>query len=342
MRLRFDRPRLPALARAAGVAMALVAALSLAAQATPAAAATRSGDGSLLNTAAPNYVLQGIKWTDRTRIDVYYTWGGGACVLGGQDLSGPASVTSPAIATAQLQAAITDINAALRGALTLQLATEATRTDLCGRDAAKAMVVGWGAFTGQSEDGLAITSYQSQPVLTPAPITLSRIFIRSDHDLGCTGVDPYRDLRHFMLHELLHGLGLGHTTVAGAIMEPVSTLCQMSSKLQPDDIAALNALYPPPPGPSTNDPATAGGGSGVFAAVPAFSTGGQAQVVFLGGSIAQLETAARNAGARGIWAQQSNGTFQLDVIGGPTFVNDSFRLGFASGFAGVTAVTLTR
>jgi hypothetical protein len=82
--------------------------------------------------------------------------------------------------------------------------------------------------------------------------------------------------------------------------------------------------------------------SGAFAAPPNFGTGTQAAAVFLGGSVDQLETAARGAGANGVWAQDSGGRFQLLVVGGPSFLRDAFAAPFPGGFAASTAVTLTR
>jgi hypothetical protein len=46
-------------------------------------------------------------------------------------------------------------------------------------------------------------------------------------------------------HEFGHALGLGHSTVGSATMYPsISTCSQQSRSLDPDDIAAVLALYP--------------------------------------------------------------------------------------------------
>jgi hypothetical protein len=87
--------------------------------------------------------------------------------------------------------------------------------------------------------------------------------------------------------------------------------------------------------------ATATPGAGGFASAPAFSAGGLAQVVYNGGTIAQLEAAMTGVGANGAWAQTSGGAFQLYIVNGG-FVNDSFRNAFPNGFSGVTALTLVR
>jgi hypothetical protein len=81
---------------------------------------------------------------------------------------------------------------------------------------------------------------------------------------------------------------------------------------------------------------------GAFAGTPNFGGGGQAAAVFLGGSVDQLEAAARANGANGVWAQDAGGRFQLLVVGGPGFLRESFTTQFAGGFTTATAVTLTR
>ncbi len=82
--------------------------------------------------------------------------------------------------------------------------------------------------------------------------------------------------------------------------------------------------------------------AGGFAGAPNFGAGTQAAVVFLGGSVDQLEAAARASGANGVWAQDAGGRFQLLVVGGPTFLRDAFTAQFRGGFATSTALTLTR
>ncbi|MGE3856822.1 MAG: hypothetical protein AB7G21_07680 [Dehalococcoidia bacterium] len=80
-------------------------------------------------------------------------------------------------------------------------------------------------------------------------------------------------------------------------------------------------------------------GPGTFAQTPVFSSTGLAQVVFNGGTLAQLESALTSVGAEGAWGQSSNGQFHLYIVGGG-FVNDGFRAAFPNGFSGVTAMTL--
>lgn len=80
--------------------------------------------------------------------------------------------------------------------------------------------------------------------------------------------------------------------------------------------------------------------AGTFAASPAFSDSGLAAAVFNGGTPAQLESAALQAGATGVWVQDSSGAFRLLIVGGPAFLSATFAGAFPNGL-GITAVTLT-
>lgn len=96
----------------------------------------------------------------------------------------------------------------------------------------------------------------------------------------------------------------------------------------------------PPAAPAGSPPS--GGGPARFAVPPAFGSGTTALAVFGGGTPAQLEAAARDAGATGVWAQDAAGRFALLVVDGPAFINAPFRTAFAAGLPLNTAVTLTR
>ncbi len=82
--------------------------------------------------------------------------------------------------------------------------------------------------------------------------------------------------------------------------------------------------------------------AGTFVAQPAFPPTGTrlAQVVFRGGTVAQLDAALTTARSTGAWAQSSDGTFVLYVVGAPSFVNDRFMRTFPNGFATTTALTV--
>lgn len=84
------------------------------------------------------------------------------------------------------------------------------------------------------------------------------------------------------------------------------------------------------------------GAGGSFAATPVFGASRYALAVYLGGSVDQLEAAARAASASGAWVQDGDGTHQLLVVGGPAFLNATFRARLPVRFAQPTAVTLTR
>ena len=83
-------------------------------------------------------------------------------------------------------------------------------------------------------------------------------------------------------------------------------------------------------------------GAGSFSARPIFSASGQAFVVYAGGSSAQLEAVAAEAGATGVWVQNTAGKFFLLVVKGPAFLRQEFDAAFPTGFAGTTAMTLVR
>lgn len=87
--------------------------------------------------------------------------------------------------------------------------------------------------------------------------------------------------------------------------------------------------------------ASADAPSGSFSGTPAFSPTGLATVVFGGGTVDQLEAAARAGGAAGVWSQDSGGAYVLLAVGAPSFVNDGFRTKFPAGL-GLVAVTLVR
>jgi hypothetical protein len=69
---------------------------------------------------------------------------------------------------------------------------------------------------------------------------------------GCSGGFYIEDVA---THEFGHALGLAHSTLGTATMYPsISTCSQQARSLDPDDIAAVLALYPPsatPPNPPT-------------------------------------------------------------------------------------------
>lgn len=87
--------------------------------------------------------------------------------------------------------------------------------------------------------------------------------------------------------------------------------------------------------------ATPSAGAGTFVAAPVFGSGTLAQVVFAGGTVAQLEAALIANGASGAWAQDASGRF-LSYIVGVGFVNNDFYAAFPKGFASATALTVVK
>ena len=81
---------------------------------------------------------------------------------------------------------------------------------------------------------------------------------------------------------------------------------------------------------------------GAFTSTPTFGATGLANAVFSGGTVDQLEAAARTVSASGAWVQTSDGSFQILVVGGPPFLKDAFKANFPRGFGGLVPVTLSR
>ena len=63
---------------------------------------------------------------------------------------------------------------------------------------------------------------------------------------GSTGCSAGFYIEDIAAHEFGHALGLGHSTVAGATMYPSTSSCNTANRsLDADDIAGVQALYPP-------------------------------------------------------------------------------------------------
>ena len=80
----------------------------------------------------------------------------------------------------------------------------------------------------------------------------------------------------------------------------------------------------------------------LFTPMPAPGSWSTLSVVFVGGRPTDLEQAARDAGASGVWVQDAGGAFQLLVVGAPAFLRESFERAFPLNIPGPVAVTLTR
>ena len=299
------------------------------------ASSALSAANAITLAAAPAYQLEAFRW-ERTTVAVYYNWDGGSCVFGGNDFSGPTTDIAPAILLENLRASIDEINVQLRGGLTLQLIGPATRAELCSTNGTRAIVVGFGTITSIGQ----ALSYGTVVPGSNSLYTAARVFITTKNPLVCPTAPLYRDLQHTMTHELLHAIGIGHSTIALAVMAPTFVACRTPYTLQPDDIAAINALYIPKLPVATSAPVTAP--VGIFVSNVIFTPSGQALAVFSGGSADQIESAARTAGATGVWVQDKTGKFQLLVVGGPAFLHDPFRAAFPNGLVGNAAVTLVR
>ncbi len=86
--------------------------------------------------------------------------------------------------------------------------------------------------------------------------------------------------------------------------------------------------------------------SGQLTPTPVYGNLGLALVVYSGGTVDDLELTAGNAGASGVWVQDSTGRYQLLPVQAPTFVKSGFAAAFpaasasAANFPQAIAVTL--
>jgi hypothetical protein len=106
-------------------------------------------------------------------------------------------------------------------------------------------------------------------------------------------------------------------------------------------VARATVATPTPTAPvSPTSPAAAK--PALFTPMPAPGAWSTLSVVFVGGRPIDLEQAARDAGAAGVWVQDATGAFQLLVVGAPPFLRESFERAFPLNIQGPVAVTLTR
>ncbi len=348
-----DHERLGRRTRRLPLVLVLLAILLAGGAASASAAETRVPLHGVQSSDA--YALAGGRWESGT-VPVFYNWEGGACVLDGDDFGGPATPVPQDVLLSTLQTGIAEINRHLRGGLTLQLAGPVTRSTLCSTNLTGAIVIGAGHVGTTGKTRSYTTPRQGAKYAT---YTNARVFITNDDPFTCTDAPRYRNLQTTVTHELLHAIGLGHSDVAGALMLPSFIACQATFNMGADDIAAVNALYPPtlPPTPTATGtpaptPTVTPMPTATATAVPAtpgrfqtavfFSSNGQALTVFSGGTLEQLEAAAKAAGATGVWVQDGGGAFRLLVIDGPGFIRDQFRIAFPAGLPANLAVTLVR
>lgn len=67
---------------------------------------------------------------------------------------------------------------------------------------------------------------------------------------GSSGCSAGHYIEDIAAHEFGHALGLGHSTVSNATMYPSTPSCNPRNRtLEPDDVAGVEALYPPPSAP---------------------------------------------------------------------------------------------
>lgn len=349
------RPRSPhPVTTAVALVIALLAGLALLGARAEAAEARRT-PSTLIDGAQPWYSTEGHRW-ERSEVLVYSNWEGGTCVIDGNDMSSGAPAIPTEVLDATLQASLAEINGHLRGGLRLRYAGTATRALLCSTNEALPIVVG---FATAPSTGTTLLAGSRPPGVAIGTLSVARVLIRPTGWIQICPDEPrYRELRHVVTHELLHAIGVGHTDVPSALMRPTFSSCDTPHTMQPDDVAAVNALYPPvlPATPAATATPTASATAtptptatplpaappGTFSGPVRFSSSGQALAVFSGGSTGQLETAARAEAAGGAWVQDAIGRFRLLVVDGPPFLRQEFAGAFPAGLWSNVAVTLVR
>ncbi len=363
---RLRRPARAGLFLALAVVAALAGGLLVGGRATSAHAAAIGAPGGTAVSTVDAFALEGFQWTDRTTVDVYYNWDGGTCVVNGRDMSGPALALSQDLAKQELDLSIQEINRELRGGLTLVDAGPTTRADLCSTNPGHAIVVGWGSI---ASTGLTLNFGIQTSALGASTFTAARVFLDDTYNFACPDSPTYRDLQHVFSHELLHAIGVGHSTDPNALMAPTGVACQMGYLLTSDDIAAIAALYPPvlpapapvvtatpaptpaatvaptpvptaTPVPSvTTAPIASGTDMGQFDR-PIASVGVNT-ALWGGGSVTELATATQSSGGRSITVYLG-GRAVIYIPGAPAFVNAAFLGAYPVGVPSATIVLIVR
>jgi len=108
-------------------------------------------------------------------------------------------------------------------------------------------------FRNTTNGGLVAETYwwrdSSNRVIDADIIFYDAAYTFATSQTGCSG-GVY--IEAFAAHEFGHALGLGHSSVASATMNPTGSYCSLDwTYLDPDDLAGVEALYPPRSG-STN------------------------------------------------------------------------------------------
>lgn len=318
--------------RALTAAAAIVAATIALGAAGPASV---HADGEpVVETQSSAYRLSGTAW-QRTQVRVFHTWDLTCAQPPQGPMEGPTGApVDAATMTTLLSSAIAEINVTLRGGLTLVNAGPAPAGEQCVSRSSNNpydIVVGWAPL--QRGAGLAST------LSTGGTIIGSRVLLNSLTNWRCESAPLHRDAKHTMVHEVLHALGVDHSTDASAVMAPSFSFCNSPAAMHTDDLQALAALYPPTqPGPAPavvapsaptastpSAPAQTGSGSVPTPSVPAGKTyiglAVATQDVSPSDLIAQL--LGQNCRARSL-AVTAGGTSVVYVPGAPAFANAQF------------------
>lgn len=273
---------------------------------------------------ADSYRLHNTKW-EAGRVDVRYNWAETVCESSYTNPNGNATPSVPASAATQaLQRVISDLNAALDGGLVLVDAGQGPARGHCGTGSEGTISVGWSPLVTA---GAARWSSGFFGEIESATVMLDASPPWGDAGSVCGHTDTYRLLRHVLMHEIMHALGVAHSEVAAAVMAPSHSWCDANAILHADDLAALRAHYPPSataPKPATtprppSTPAQALGRMGIAITAADTTVDGLLPVLAIEGCIAR------------VLAITINGRMHSYIVGAPAFVNAAFPTPLAAG-----------
>lgn len=270
-------------------------------------------------TVTHSYQLGEGKWR-QPQVDVFYNWSETVCDSPYTNASGDSTPPVPAAAaTESLRIVIQDLNDALAGALVLVDAGKGPANGHCDWDGSGSIAVGWSPL---HTAGVANYGWMGGPdgaAIFGAGVMIDSSSYWTEPIESCSNGDTYRLLRHVILHEVMHALGIGHSEVSEAVMAPSHNVCVATAVLHQDDLDALRAHYPPSasaPKPGTSPvagspPATLGS---IGLAITPAETTAEGLVPIL---------ATEGCDARVI-AIAVGGKMLAYIVGAPTFVNASF------------------
>lgn len=283
-----------------------------------------SAEGRTFVTYESNFEVAPYRWTGTREVRVYNHWSMPACSASPQTAGNPSTPpVSVENANRLLRESIAEINNALGGALVLVDAGEAPAAELCGltNPGTYHIVVGFGALPFPA---VGRTQTRASIGASDGLIIGARVILNSNVAFTCPSEPVHRDLRATISHELLHAIGIDHTTDSTALMFPTAEPCRSPYTLQLDDINAVHAQYPPlvplPPTPPAG-PAAPAPVAKIGLAVTAGGGGASTIVTALASSACSVESIS----------VLISGSWLTYIDGAPAVVNARFPAALATG-----------